>query len=310
MSRILVVGAGAVGGYFGGRLLEAGRDVTFLVRDRRAEQIRRDGLQLVSPHGDVTLRPKLVEAGRIDGSYDLILLGVKGYALESASEDLAPALGGTSVILPMLNGMRHMDDLAQRFGENTLLGGVCVVATELDGEGRITQRADVQKLAYGELDGRETSRIRAVDAALSGAGFEATLSADIVAAMWDKWVMLASLGAACCLLRGPIGQIVAAPGGTETALAILDECSAAASALGHPPSPEFLARHRAALTTSGSPLTSSMYRDLVKGSPVETDTILGDLVTRARGAGVATPLLRASHSALSLYMSRQDGPRA
>jgi 2-dehydropantoate 2-reductase len=309
MTRILVVGAGAVGGYFGGRLVEAGRDVTFLVRTGRAAQIRRDGLRLVSPHGDATLRPKLVEAGQIDGVYDLILLGVKGYALESAMEDLAPAVAATSTILPVLNGMRHMDRLAERFGEERILGGLCVVATELDAEGRIVQRAEVQKLAYGERDGRESSRIRGVDAALSGAGFDTTLSADIVAAMWEKWVMLASLGAACCLLHGPVGQIVAAPGGTETNLAILDECGAAAIALGHPPSPEFLAHHRAALTTPGSPLTSSMYRDLVKGAPVETDTILGDLVTRAEGAGIATPLLRATHCALSLHMAGREARR-
>ena len=308
MTRILVVGAGAVGGYFGGRLVEAGRDVTFLVRKGRAEQIRRDGLRIVSPHGDATFRPELVQAGAIRSSYDLILLGVKGYALKSALDDLAPAVGDKSAILPVLNGMQHMDRLVERFGEDAVLGGVCVVATELDADGRIVQRTDVQKLAYGERDKSETIRIHAIDAVLSNAGFETMLSPDIIAAMWEKWVMLASLGSACCLLRGPIGQIAAAPGGLETTQALLDECVAAATALGHPPSPEFLARHRAVLTTPGSPLTSSMYRDLMKGAPVETDAILGDLVTRAEIAGVATPLLRAAHCALRINMSQRQAP--
>jgi 2-dehydropantoate 2-reductase len=303
MTRILVVGAGAVGGYFGGRLAEAGRDVTFLVRPKRAEQIRRDGLRIVSPHGDATLRPKLVEAGAIAGPYDLILLGVKGYGLDAVLSDLAPAVGAGSAILPTLNGMRHMDVLTERFGEAAVIGGVCVIAAELDDQGRVIQRADMQKLAYGERDGSETPRMRAIDAALSGAGFDAELSADIVQGMWEKWIMLASLGAACCLLRGSVGQIEAAPGGTETALAILAECNAAATALGHPPSGDAMARHRAMLTTPGSPLTSSMYRDLVKGAPVETETILGDLVARAEAAGVATPLVRAAHAALSVYTS-------
>ena len=278
--RILVVGAGAVGGYFGGRLQEAGRDVTFLVRSGRAGQLRRDGLRIDSPHGDLTLQPKLVEAGGITSPYDVILLGVKGYALDSALDDLAPAIGSGSAILPVLNGLRHMDRLRERFGP-AVIGGVCVVATELAPDGRIVQRNEMQKLAYGELDGTVTPRIQAIHDALSHAGFEAALSTDIVAAMWEKWVMLASLGAACCLIRGAIGDIAAAPGGPETALAIVDECVAAATALGHPPAGEFVARHRTTMTAQGSPLTSSMYRDVIKGAPVEAETILGDLIDRA-----------------------------
>ena len=148
--RILVVGAGAVGGYFGGRLAEANRDVTFLVRARRAEEIKEKGLQIVSRHGDLTLHPKTITADRIKGPYDVILLGVKSYALESAMDDFAAAVGHETMILPVLNGMRHMDLLAARFGAHAVLGGVCIVSTEIDQEGRIRQLADVQSLTYGE----------------------------------------------------------------------------------------------------------------------------------------------------------------
>jgi 2-dehydropantoate 2-reductase len=299
--RILVVGAGAVGGYFGARLAAAGRDVTFLVRAGRAEQLRRDGLRVSSPHGGLELAPKLVLAEDLAAPYDFVFVSVKGYALDSAMADFAGAVGPNTIILPLLNGMRHMDRLTRRFGPAPIIGGVCLVAAEVDPDGRIVQLAEMQQLSYGERDGTVSARLQTLDAALQGAGFTAQLSAGIEQAMWEKWVMLASLGAATCLLRGPIGKIVAAPGGAAVSRAILDECAAVAAGCGHPPSAPFLARHAAAMTAAGSPMTSSMYRDLRKGAPVEADEIVGDLVERGRAAGIATPLLAAAFVNLSVY---------
>ena len=301
--RILIVGAGAVGGYFGARLAEAGRDVTFLVRASRAEQLLRDGLSIISAHGDVVLTPKLISAGEIDGRYGLILLSVKAYALEAAIDDFAPAVGPETMILPVLNGMRHIDLLIRRFGEGPVLGGVCVVATELDGKGRIVQLAEIQQLTYGERNGEVTPRLQSLDATLQGAGFDAQLSTDIIGAMWQKWVMLASLGAITCLMRGTIGEIVAVPGGAPLSLQALDECAAVATACGHKPSEIFRSRHAAAMTALGSPLASSMYRDLRKGAPVEVDHILGDLLERAAAKGVATPLLNTACVNLRIYQA-------
>jgi 2-dehydropantoate 2-reductase len=302
--RILVVGAGAVGGYFGARLAKAGRDVTFLVRASRATQLRRDGLCVVSPHGDVLLTPKLIGAGEIDGPYDLILLSVKAYALEAAIDDFAPAVGLETMILPALNGMRHIDVLTQRFGEAAILGGVCLVATEIDNGGRIVQLAEIQQLVYGERNGEVTPRLQALDATLQGAGFDANLSTEIIQAMWEKWVMLASLGAVTCLMRGAIGEVVAIPGGAGLSLQVLNECAAVGAACGHKPSEIFQSRQAAAMTAQGSPLTSSMYRDLIKGAPVEVDHILGDLLRRAVMEGVATPLLNAAFINLRIYQAR------
>jgi 2-dehydropantoate 2-reductase len=301
--RILVVGAGSVGGYFGGRLAQAGRDVTFLVRPLRAQQLARDGLRIVSPHGDVVLTPKLLSAEQLTQPYDVVFLSVKAYALDAAMNDFAAAVGAETMILPVLNGMRHVDLLTQKFGAAAVIGGVCLVVTELDAEGRIVQMADLQQLSYGELDGKTPPRIRSLDATLQGAGFDAHLSADILQAMWEKWVQLASLGAANCLLRGSIGDIAAAPGGADLALEVLEECSAVARACGHRPSADFLSRISASMTALGSTLTSSMYRDMRKGAPVEVDQILGDLLERGAARGVATPLLKAAFVNLRIYQA-------
>jgi len=306
--QILVVGAGAVGGYFGGRLAEANRDVTFLVRVRRAEEIKEKGLQIVSPHGDVTLHPKALTADQIKGPYDLILLSVKSYALESAINDFASAAGPDTMILPVLNGMRHMDQLAARFGAHAVLGGVCIVATEIDLEGRIRQLADVQSLTYGEQDGKSTPRVRKLDETLRGAGFESVLSSHIMQDMWQKWVQLAALGAVTCLLRGNIGEIASVPGGAALALAVLGECSDIASASGYPQSGAFLERQTADLTAQGSQLTSSMYRDFKKGANVEADSILGDLLHRGAKHGLTTPILQAAFVSLSIYQHGRAQP--
>jgi 2-dehydropantoate 2-reductase len=299
--RILVVGAGAVGGYFGGRLAQANRDVTFLVRAKRAGEIRANGLQILSPYGDLTLHPKTIAADQITGPYDLILLGVKSYALSSAMNDFAAAVGPETMILPVLNGMRHIDLLVARFGRRAVLGGVCLVATEIDEEGRIRQLTNFQKLLYGELDGRSTPRLQELDKTLGNAGFDSATSDHIVDDMWQKWVQLATLGAITCLMRGNIGEIAAIPGGTDLSLSALRECCDVATACGHPSSGAFIEQQTAQLTTGGSQLTSSMYRDLKKGAPVEVDTILGDLLERGRKYRLTTPILQAAFVNLSIY---------
>jgi 2-dehydropantoate 2-reductase len=306
--RILIIGAGAVGGYFGGRLAQAGRDVTFLVRPSRAKQLRQDGLRIISPHGDAVVDPKLITAEEIAPPYDFIFLSVKAYALEAAMNDFAAAVGPETMIFPVLNGMRHIDLLTKRFAEHAVIGGVCLVASEIDDEGRIVQLADFQQLIYGERNGETTPRLQTLHATLQGAGFDARLSTDIMQAMWEKWVQLASLGAITCLMRGTIGEIVAAPGGADLSLKVLDESTAIATACGHKPSEALLARHAGAMTEPGSPLTSSMYRDLRKGAPVEADHILGDLIACGDAHGVATPLLKAAFVNLRVYQERLPKP--
>jgi 2-dehydropantoate 2-reductase len=301
--KILVVGAGAVGGYFGARLEQAGRDVTFLVRPARAQQLRRDGLRILSPHGDLTLKPKIITADELSGPYDIIFLSVKAQALDQAIKDMSAAVGPETMIYPVLNGMRHIKTLTGAFGERAVLGGVCIVMSDLDEQERIVQIAPLQKLTYGELNGEITPRIRALDDTFRNAGFDTELSANITEAMWQKWVMIASLGLVTCLLDGPIGEINAVPDGQQTALQAIDECAAIATACGFPPPQPLIDNIRKQATMKDSKLTSSMYRDLKKGAHVEVETILGDLLEHGHCYQVPAPLLQAGCVRLRVYQN-------
>lgn len=302
--RLLVVGAGSTGGYVGGRLAEKGRDVTFLVRPARAAQLSEQGLRITSPHGNVTLQPKLLTAGQITAPFDAVLLTVKGFQLESAMADIAPAIGPETMILPFLNGMRHMEVLSRRFTPHNVPGCVLKIMTVLEDDGRIVQLTPMIDLAYGELDGTTTPRMRQLDEFMQGANVGARLSPNIRREMWEKWVLLASLGAITCLMRGTIGEIEAVPGGAEFALQVLDEVVAIVKAEGEPPSEAFLRTTREQITAKGSPAAPSMYRDLVRSRPVEEENIIGDLVRLGTKAGIAAPLMSAAHANLSIYQKR------
>jgi len=305
--RILVVGAGSVGGFFGARLVEAGRDVTFLVREKRAEQLRRAGLRILAHNGEQsTVAVKTITAEQIDAPFDVILLAVKTYSLDDAMRDFASAVGPETMILPLLNGMCHIDILSARFGANAVLGGLSHISSDLDSEGRVKQLAHFEDLVYGELSGADTPRIRALAAVLANAGFDDQLVSNVDALMWEKWVMLSSSAVITCLLRGSIGDVVAVPGGRETALAIIAECAAVASAEGHPMSEPAMQFTKDRLTKPGSTFTASMYRDLQKGAPVEVANVLGDLLARGAARGVDTPNLRAACVQLGVYMKSRE----
>jgi 2-dehydropantoate 2-reductase len=302
--RMLVVGAGSTGGYFGGRLAQAGRDVTFLVHAARAKQLAERGLQILSPHGDVTVRPQLVTAGSLGGPYDAMLLTVKAFSLEGALQDMAPAVGAKTMILPALNGMKHVDTLINRFGKQSVVGCACKIAGTVDSEGRIVQANLVHDVAYGEMNGAESSRIQGLDRFMRNAGFDARLSPDIEQEMWEKWILLAGIGGINCLMRGTIGEVAQAPRGSEFALAVLEEIVAVVRAVGVPPSDEVLSATASALTAKDSSTTSSMYRDLQRGVHVEADQIIGDLVERARAADIKAPLLELIYTHLCVYQHR------
>lgn len=298
--RALVVGAGSVGGYFGGRLAAAGRDVTFLVRARRAAQLS-DGLTIVSKGQETRIPVKLMTASRVADNFDVILLAVKAYQLDAAIEELSAYVTERTMILPVLNGMRHMDVLRSRFGPTHVIGGLAKIATTLDERGRILDQADFHDLAYGEWSGESSPRIGALDQFMTGAGFEARLSAEIERDMWGKWAMLASLAAVTCLMDGNIGQIARARGGDVLVKTLISEVTATIAATWRPLAEPVKAQILSLLTDQRSTLTSSMYRDMKAGLPVEADQIIGDLVMRATQKGVATPLLSAVFTRLEVY---------
>ncbi|WP_329430561.1 ketopantoate reductase family protein [Streptosporangium sp. NBC_01495] len=304
--RILVVGAGATGGYFGGRLLQAGREVTFLVRPARARLLRERGLRITGLGERTTLTPRTILTGEITSPFDLILLSVKATGLGGAMEDLAPAVGPDTLILPVLNGMRHIDDLAERFGDRTVLGGVAIVATTVDADGDIVRLAEPQSLTYGARAAPAPKPLAEAHRALGGAGFDTGLSGDIIGEMWTKWVFIAATGAVTCLMRGTVGEVASVPGGIGFAEAVVAECAAVAAAAGHAVPGKELENTRATVTAPGSPFASSLYRDLAGGRDIEGEHIFGDLILRARRLGVAVPLLDLVTLHLRVYQGRLD----
>ncbi len=304
--RVLIVGAGAVGGYYGGRILEAGRDVTFLVRPRRREQLTARGLCIKSPLGDVELAAPTVLADEIKAPWDLVVLSCKAYDLAGAIDSLAKAVGPQSMILPLLNGMAHLDVLTERFGGERVLGGLCSIAVTVDDQGSIVHLNHLHNLAFGERVGGESARTKAVAELLGPAKFEWSLSSAIILEMWEKWVFLAALAAGTCLMRASVGDIMKA-GGAATLAGLLAETQSIASAAGHAARPHVLANAHGMLSAAGSALTASMLRDVEKGGPIENEHVIGDLVRRAQAFGVAVPLLELAHLHLKAYEARREG---
>ena len=304
--RILVVGAGAIGGYFGGRLLEAGRDVTFLVRPGRRAQLAAWGLSIRSPRGDVALpSPPTVAAGELHDPFDLVLLSCKSYDLDGAIESFAPAVGPATAVLPLLNGMGHLDALDHRFGAERVLGGFCIISSALDAEGRVLHLNDLHTLTFGERDGSHSARAVAIGEVFECVRVDARLSAAILHEMWEKWVFIAALAGITCLMRATIGDIVAA-GGAALATGLLDECAAIAAAEGFRPSETALERSRAMLTAAGSPLAASMSRDIERGAQTEGEHILGDLLRRGTARGVSAPVLGMAAVHVRAYEERTE----
>lgn len=227
--------------------------------------------------------------------------------MDGAIDSFAPAVGPGTAILPLLNGMRHIEVLDSRFGAAPVIGGLCIISTTLDGEGRILHLNDIHSLSFGERDGAATPRIETLNAVLSNANFDARLSGEILQEMWEKWVFIASAAGITGLMRAPIGDIVAA-GGAGLSTKLLNECAAIAAANGFAPRPAALERNNAVLTEPGSPLTASMLRDVERGARTEADHILGDLLRRLLATGDSLSLLKIAYVHLKAYEERRSRP--
>jgi 2-dehydropantoate 2-reductase len=301
--RFLIVGAGATGGYFGGRLLEVGCDVTFLVRPRRAEELARTGLVIRSRYGDASFpAPPTVTADYLQDTYDVILLSLKSYDLANAIESFVPAVGPQTVILPLLNGMSHLDRLEARFGAKHVLGGLCMIAVTLDPDGSIRHLNENHTLSFGERSGERSERVKSIYNAMADVRFDLQLSERIMHEMWEKWVFIASVAGITCLMRASIGDIEAA-GGADLAISLYNECAAIATSHGFPPSQSSITRSQRMLTTQGSTLTASMLRDIERGARTEADHIVGELLRRRMGEKGG--LLPVVNTHLMAYESRR-----
>ncbi|MGY4460596.1 2-dehydropantoate 2-reductase [Bradyrhizobium sp. LB13.1] len=299
--RVLVIGAGALGGYYGACLVRAGADVTFLVRSGRAEQLRRDGLRIVSPHGDFALQPKLMMANDLREPFDVVLVGVKSYSLDDAISQFAPAVGPNTMILPILNGLKHIDALTARFGAAQVLGGLANVSAGLDADGRVVQFMANQTIVFGEIEGSFSERVLALQSLLQIPGIDVRASESIIQDMWEKFVQLSTLAGITCLMRASIGDILTVPKGEESIFRLFAECCAVATASGFEPRAPFIEFDRNLFTTANSPLKASMLRDIERGSATEAEHILGDMANRARALGIDTPLLNLARAHVAAY---------
>ncbi len=305
--RTLVLGAGGIGGYFGGRLAEAGADVTFLVRPGRAAQLARDGLVVKSPLGDIKRPVRFITHDDLadDSRYDAVLLACKSYDLEAAIPAVAPAVSAGAVIVPMLNGMKHLDRLDLAFGLSAVLGGMCAIAATLTPLGEVQHLNNVALMAIGpRVPGQErVAESFAQDAA--HARFDFRLSENIAQDMWEKFVMLATLAAMNCLMRANVGEIMQTDDGETLTLATLNECDLVAHAAGHRPRPKFMERTRAMLTDRNSSFAASMLRDVERGGPTEAPHIIGDMLERARAGGLPDAMLRVAWCHLQAHETRR-----
>jgi 2-dehydropantoate 2-reductase len=304
--KILILGAGAIGGYVGGRLHQSGADVTFLVRPARQQAIQRDGLVIKSTKGDITQKVKTVLKGSEGGPYDIVLLTPKAYDLDSAIEAIAPAVGPNTTIVPLLNGMRHLDVLDAKFGKDKVAGGLARVGVAMSTEGTILHTSPFAAISFGERDGREPrAALKELDAAIKKSGVDGGLHANIVQDLWDKWIMLCSLASTNCLMRGSSGDILEADEGRAIVMETVDECRNTAAAAGCDPGEKGMQTIRGFLTVKGSRFTASMLHDLEKDAMVEADHIVGDMIARAKKSGISTPNLRIAYAHLQVYLARR-----
>jgi len=304
--KILILGAGAIGGYLGGRLTEAGTDVTFLVRDARRTQLNRDGLRLRSVFGDLDCPVTTVSAGNLAPNYDLALLTCKAYDLDSAIAAIAPGLAPQGMVLPILNGLGHIAALNDAFGQERVLGGtIKLSATRLD-DGAIKHMNDWHWLRFGEQAGGLSDRVLAVKAAFDGTvGLEAIAEDNIMQEMWEKFVHLATAASMTCLMRANTGQIVSTAEGAALYQQMLETSAAVARASGYPPSAEFMENYRALFADRQGAYATSMLRDIEAGNRTEGEQIVGLMLQRARDLEIDSTLLTAAYAHLKAYEARQ-----
>jgi 2-dehydropantoate 2-reductase len=313
--RILVLGAGGTGGYFGGRLHEAGADVTFLVRARRAAQLRTDGLVIETPHERLVQKVQLVESAELAADatsatpFDVVMLSCKAYDLDSSIAAIRPAVAANTVIMPLLNGIAHMDALDAAFGRARVMGGSCQIAATLTREGVVKSMADVHSIVWGAREPSQRALVDALAAAFAKSKVDWKVSENILLDMWEKVAFLATLAGMTCLMRASVGEILATRHGKSIMQRYLDTCVEIATREGYAPRPAIRERYANVVNSVGSPLTASMLRDIEAGNDIEADHIVGYMLDKARTHGLDDAVLTIAYTHLQAYQQRRAAGR-
>ncbi|BCU80657.1 2-dehydropantoate 2-reductase [Polycladomyces abyssicola] len=303
--RFLFVGAGAVGGYFGGRLLEKGADVAFLVRERRKRQLQERGLSIRSIHGDFHTKPKVITAGEKAEPFDCIVLSVKAYHLDTVLDSITPYVDERTTILPLLNGMAHMEALFERFGRERVLGGLCFIESTLNDQGEVEQYSPRHDMVFGEWDGRMSERVKSLLHEMEGANMQARASDHIVQEMWNKYVFIATFSGMTALMRTTVGGVTASPFGKELFRRLLNEVVSVARSIEPSLSEEMEEKIWRVIEVQGPEMKSSLSRDIEKGLPTETDHLHGYLIRNAP-ADLDLPLLKTVYSHVKAYEADRE----
>jgi 2-dehydropantoate 2-reductase len=309
--KILVLGAGGTGGYFGGRLAEAGADVTFLVRERRAKQLENDGLRIETPKGKTTLRVKALQAHEVASPFDVILLSCKAYDLATSITAIKPAVGATTCIVPLLNGIAHLEALDAAFGSEHVMGGSCQIAAMLTADGIVKSMTDAHSIVWGPRSATAAQKTYTdqLAAAFAKTPVDWKVSDNIMQDMWEKVTFLSTLAGITCLMRATVGEILATPDGRAIMRRYLDACIGISTAEGYAPRAPILERFEKILHSSNSPLTASMLRDLESGNDVEADHIVGYMLEKARHHGLDDSVIAIAYTHLKAYQNRRAAGR-
>ena len=302
--KIAIMGSGALGGYFGGRLAHAGEDVTFIARGRQLAALRENGLTLDSPRGNLTLRPvRVTEDPASIGPVDLVLFAVKLWSTEEAARQLAPLIGRDTAVMSLQNGVDANDILARFVGREHLMGAVCYIAAVIDRPGVVQHTGQMARLVFGELGGGKTARAESFLAACARAkdGFDAELSDDVERVIWEKFVFIVGLSGLTTLTRNPIGPVRSDPDTRALLLDVLREAVMVGRAKGVRLDADFAEKRLAFLDTLPPQMTSSMHRDLERGNRLEVKWLSGAVARLGRELRVDTPANRAVYAALKLH---------
>ena len=307
--KILVLGAGGTGGYFGGRLHEGGADVTFMVRGIRAQQIAQDGLRIESPKGNVTLNVTTVQAQQVKAEYDIVILSCKAYDLASSIDAIRPAMTPTTCVVPLLNGISHIDALDAAIGKPRVMGGICQIAATLTKDGVVKSMLDAHAITWGAREPSQQAAANALGDAFAKTIVDWKVSDNVMLDMWEKVAFLSTLAGMTCLMRASVGEILATADGRALMTRYLDSCVAIATKSGYPPRAAILERYQKVMHAVGSPLTASMLRDLEGGGPVEADHVVGFMLAKAREFGIDDTMLSVAYAHLKAYENRRAANR-